>query len=252
MKRLVASLCGAIAFVSCAASAADSTQPTVIKTLEAQGAGDLHEFKVNENLRAFAGVSGGNPIAVYVLPSGNAIVGARIDRNGAPLDIATVDDLVAGPMGNATWKQLQSAKWILVGRKNAPRTVYVITDPNCPYCHRFWTVSRPWVESGKVQLRELLVGVIRADSAAKAAAILDAPNPSAAFNQNERDFDKGGISPASTISSSAKQILEANLQLMQTLGLEGTPGLIYKSADGTVKRLDGLPQGDQLRAVLGP
>jgi protein-disulfide isomerase len=37
---------------------------------------------------------------------------------------------------------------------------------------KFWQQARPWVESGKVQIRTLLVGVIKPESPATAAAIL--------------------------------------------------------------------------------
>ncbi|TKC92224.1 thiol:disulfide interchange protein DsbG [Trinickia terrae] len=252
MNRTAAALFGIVLLSTSVACAGDNGSPPVIKALESRGVTGLHEFKVSDELRGFAGVAGSSPIAVYVTRDGNAILGTRVDRNGTPLDIHTVEDLVAAPMGDATWKQLESAKWIRDGRQDAPRTVYVISDPDCPYCHRFWEASRPWVRSGKVQLRELLVGIIRADSEGKAAAILSSKDPSAALERNERDFDKGGIPPASTVSDDAKHTLETNLQLMPALGLQGTPGLIYKSVDGKVKLLDGLPQGEQLQAVMGP
>ena len=57
------------------------------------------------------------------------------------------------------------------GKKEAPVIVYVFADPFCPYCKQFWQQARPWVESGKVQLRTLLVGVIKPESPATAAAI---------------------------------------------------------------------------------
>lgn len=31
------------------------------------------------------------------------------------------------------WKNLEKATWIQDGQKNAPRIVYVFSDPNCPY-----------------------------------------------------------------------------------------------------------------------
>src|SRR3546814_5178612 len=61
-----------------------------------------------------------------------------------------------------------------------------ICDANCPYCNAFWEAARPWVDSGKVQLRHILVGIIKDDSPAKAAAILGAPDRSAALLTNER------------------------------------------------------------------
>ncbi|CAM5602480.1 hypothetical protein SSTU70S_03334 [Stutzerimonas stutzeri] len=49
----------------------------------------------------------------------------------------------------------------------------------------FWKQARPWVESGKVQLRHIMVGMLRADSAGKSAALLSASKPEAALNEHE-------------------------------------------------------------------
>ncbi len=62
-------------------------------------------------------------------------------------------------------------------KKEAPIVLYVFADPFCPYCKQFWQQARPWVDSGKVQLRTLLVGVIKPESPATAAAILASKNP---------------------------------------------------------------------------
>ena len=59
-----------------------------------------------------------------------------------------------------TLDELQQARWIADGRDDAPRKVYVFLDANCIYCAKFWADARPWVDSGKVQLRYLMVAVI--------------------------------------------------------------------------------------------
>jgi thiol:disulfide interchange protein DsbG len=45
---------------------------------------------------------------------------------------------------------LQNSSWIADGSIGARRVVYVFTDPNCPYCNKFWAEARPWVQAGKV------------------------------------------------------------------------------------------------------
>ncbi|WP_373769742.1 thiol:disulfide interchange protein DsbG, partial [Delftia acidovorans] len=81
----------------------------------------------------------------------------------------------AKPAGDTVQAQLETSTWVPDGKADAPRVIYTFTDPNCKYCHKFWEAARPWVDAGKVQLRHILVGVIRDDSPAKAAAILQAP-----------------------------------------------------------------------------
>jgi thiol:disulfide interchange protein DsbG len=248
-RVLVASL---VACLASPAFAADPPRPAVLKVLEAKGATGLQEFKASNDVRAFAGAIGSDPIAVYVLKDGSAVVGTRVDASGEPIDVKTIDGLVAKPMEDAAWRRLESARWIREGHADAPRVVYVFTDANCPWCHRLFEAARPWVAAGKVQLRQLYVGVIRADSGAKAAAIMTAPNPIEAAERNERDFDKGGIAALKTIPAATKATLDANLALMDSMRFRGTPGIVYHGADGRMKTLGGFPQGDQLTDVLGP
>lgn len=149
-------------------------------------------------------------------------------------------------------KTLSETTWVLDGKPNAPRIIYAFTDPNCPYCHDFWQAARPWVSSGKVQIRTLLVGVISEDSPNKAAAILGASDPSAALTRNETTFSQGGIDPAETITPRIKQQLERNQALMVSLGFRGTPGIVIVGADGKAVKANGLPRDGKLEALFGP
>lgn len=232
--------------------AADSNYPEVIKSLQEQGLADVQEFQAGPGLRGFAGMAGEEPATVYVTPDGNAIVGTRVSPDGRVVDEPLVQKLMAKPMSDALWTKLESYTWVRDGKTDAPRVVYMISDPNCPYCHRFWAAARPWVDAGKVQLRNLLVGVIRADSSTKAAAILGAKDQTAALEQNERDFDKGGIAPAASVPPEVRKTLGTNQVLMAELGFQGTPGIIYQDEKGLVQRLTGMPQSDALVKILGP
>lgn len=231
---------------------ANSNYPAVIKSLQEQGLADVQEFQAGPGLRGFAGMAGEEPATVYVTPDGNAIVGTRVGPDGRVVDEPLVQKLMAKPMSDALWAKLESYTWVRDGKADAPRVVYMISDPNCPYCHRFWAAARPWVDAGKVQLRNLLVGVIRADSSAKAAAILGAKDQTAALEQNERDFDKGGIAPAASVPPEVRKTLGTNQALMAELGFQGTPGIIYQDEKGLVQRLTGMPQPDALGKILGP
>lgn len=86
--------------------------------------------------------------------------------------------------------------------KEAPVIVYVFADPFCPYCKQFWQQARPWVESGKVQLRTLLVGVIKPESPATAAAILATKDPAKTRHDYEASGGKMKLEiPASVLRS---------------------------------------------------
>ena len=238
--------------MSAYSQAQNKERPAVIQALEAQGLDVIKEFDVGGGLRAFATAAGDRPIAVYVTSDGKAIVGTRVDAKGESIDEKTLQNLVAKPMDDKAWAQLESAKWVQDGKADAPRIIYAFSDANCPYCHKFWEAARPWVEAGKVQLRHVLVGVIKEDSPAKAAAILGAKDASAAFAENERNFDRGGIKPAKNTPDDVLETLEAHKMLMFSMGFRGTPGIAVRERDGQVKKFNGMPQGGDLAEVLGP
>lgn len=161
-------------------------------------------------------------------------------------------DGAADATADKVLKNLSQTKWVLDGKPDAPRIIYVFTDPNCPYCHDFWEAARPWVVSGKVQIRALLVGVISEDSPNKAAAILGAPDPSKALTRHETAFSRGGIHPVDTISPGIRQQLEENQSLMLSLGFRGTPGIVIAGADGKPTMANGLPRDGKLETLFGP
>ena len=249
MLKVITAFALAVASLPALAQKLEAAQPPVLKILEARGLRGLKEFKVSSDVRGFAGMAGSDSLAVYVTKDGSAIVGTRIDASGSAMDANAIENLVVTPAMEAVWQRLGAYRWVADGKEGAPRVVYVITDANCPWCHRFWEAARPWVVDGKIQLRHLLVGIIGPDSPGKAAAILESRNPSQAMENKERT---GRITPLGKVSVASKRALDANLKLMQELGLRGTPGIIYRSSDGKVRTLGGFPNEEQLKQVLGP
>lgn len=236
------------------AASAAKARPAVLQGIEKQGFQVLGEFDAPAGLRGFAGVvSEQQPATAYVTADGSHVLfGTLFNEKGEDVGAAALDRLVAKPMSDTIWRKLDASSWVRDGRADAPRVIYTFSDANCPYCHHFWEAARPWVDSGKVQLRHVMVGVIREDSPAKAAAILGAPNPSAVFLENEHSFSKGGIKPAASISPALANKLDANQRLMLELGFQGTPGILFRDAQGVVQRVSGMPQGDDMEKVLGP
>jgi thiol:disulfide interchange protein DsbG len=233
-------------------SASGNDTPAVIQALAREGLQDPRPFDTGTELRGFAGIAGQQPVAVYVLRDGSAIVGARLGADGKPLDDERVRRLFAQPMSEEIASKLAAATWVQDGSADAPRVVYTFSDPNCVYCHRFWSSARPWVDSGKVQLRHIIVGVIKANSSTKAAAILGAQDRTAALLHNERQFDSGGIPPAPHISPDIARTLDAHQQLMAELGFRGTPGIVYRDDNGMIQRVNGMPRPEALATVMGP
>ena len=161
-------------------------------------------------------------------------------------------DRGSSPLPADTWQRLEKSKWIEDGQSDAPRTVYVFTDPNCPLCSRFWADARPWVNSGKVQLRHVLVAVIDASSVGKAAALLTSSDPALALARYESHPGAAHGPAQSTIDSSVRRELDANEALMNSLKSPGTPTIVYRDSSGAVRKFEGAPSPKMLDAILGP
>ena len=120
------------------------------------------------------------------------------------------------PTSERIWGQLAQATWLADGQAKAPRTVYVFTDPNCPYCNKFWSDARPWVDSGKVQLRHVIVGILTPTSPGKAAALLADKNPAQALDAYERGHLAATLKAMA--SGRLRPLGDAGLQPLRRLG----------------------------------
>jgi thiol:disulfide interchange protein DsbG len=156
------------------------------------------------------------------------------------------------PGGSASGliQRLDRAHWISAGAKTPGRVVYVFLDPNCPFCNDLWKAMRT-VRTPDVQIRYLLVAVINAESHGKDAAILESADPAAALDKNERNFDRGGIGPKAQWQPATSEAISTNEALMAALHLYGTPGLVYLNEQNEVKVFAGMPDPEQLRAIVG-
>ncbi|MCO5978094.1 thiol:disulfide interchange protein DsbG [Ideonella oryzae] len=162
---------------------------------------------------------------------------------------------------------LQNSSWIADGSIGARRVVYVFTDPNCPYCNKFWADARPWVQAGKVQLRHVIVGILTPESPGKAAALLGAPNPAAALASYEagqveataralasghpHPLSNQGLRPLAVVPAALGARLEANARLMQALGLQATPAVVWRDENGALQARTGVTPRT-LNEAMGP
>lgn len=226
--------------------------PRPIEGLQQQGMQIVGPLPTVGGMKAYAGYLDRMPYAMYLTPDGkHVLVGSIFDAEGKNITEAALEKAVSTPMADALRGALESSHWVADGKADAPRVIYVFTDPNCPYCHQFWQLSRPWIQSGKVQLRHIVVGIIREDSPGKAAAILGDAFPAQALNKNEENYAKGGIAPLPSIPSALKLKLLANQALMGNLNVHATPAIFYPDKQGRYQLQQGLPRAETIETVLG-
>ncbi|MEJ2480232.1 MAG: thioredoxin fold domain-containing protein [Acidihalobacter sp.] len=154
----------------------------------------------------------------------------------------------------ATHELLQraaAAHWIAQGR--GERVVYVIFDPNCPYCHVVYTESQAHLKD--FQFRWIPVGVLTPSSPGKAAALLAAKDPVAALRRNEDNFVKargklGGIAPLHTVPAAVAGELQDNLSLLESTGMRVVPKLLFLRRNGKVRLIEGALGNADFSAML--
>ncbi|HEX4326603.1 MAG TPA: thiol:disulfide interchange protein DsbG [Burkholderiales bacterium] len=243
-------------------------RPAALRALEKQGLTVIGTFPSPGGLTAWAGTIGPRPVAIYVAPDGKHIIaGTMLDAEGKEVNAAALEKIAGQTASTGMWDRLQNARWIADGDDKAPRTLYVFTDPNCPYCNKFWYESRPWVDAGKVQLRHVIIGVLTPTSPGKAAALLSDKNPAALFAAHERGqsaatsraFAAGHermlgdetIKPLARIPQAIQAQLDNNASLMAELNLQATPSVVWRDAKGTIQSSQGVPT-QRLAEILGP
>lgn len=253
-SALVACVClvSMASMLASLAAWAKGSLPAPVKALEAQGMSIAGGFKAPGGLSGYAASYQGQAVAVYVTPDGrHAIVGTLIGPNGNNLSNAPLNRLITYPKNRKAWNRLKHSTWIGYGSEKAPTVIYLFIDPNCPYCHAFLKEARPWVKAGKVQIRNVLVAVLRPSSLPKAAAILASKHPAKALVRNENNYGSGGIQPEQNVSGKIADKIRSNNQLMNALGIQATPAIYYHGANGHVASTQGLPRGKRLTQIMG-
>jgi len=176
--------------------------------------------------------------------------GAASSAAAAPYDWSADP---AAARAAALLTSIGKAHWVQEG--TGPRIVYIFFDPNCPYSHKLYLATRGEVGKSGLALRWIPVGQLEASSPGKAAAILAAPDPLAAFRKNEDDWNfgdspAGGIRPLADPPLKVRAALQANAQLMHQARLHTFPVLLYRGTQGHAHLILGLLPDDALHAVL--
>jgi thiol:disulfide interchange protein DsbG len=145
------------------------------------------------------------------------------------------------------------ASWVRDGQST--HVIYVFFDPNCPFCHKVYVDLRPQVERGEVELRWIPIAVLMTTSLGKAASILEAKDPTAAFHKNERGFSRdtgtfGGIEEEPVPHDDTLKRLDRNLALLRRSGADSVPALLFRTRDGKTHFIVGAPPQPVLTQIL--
>lgn len=158
----------ALALLSLPVMAQAADYPAPIEAMRDRGIEVLERFDAPSGLTGYTALYNGRPLALYVTEDQqHALIGSLLNAAGEDLTGAVLDEKVSRPQSKVMWGKLKDSNWIADGSDKAETIVYAFTDPNCPYCKRFWSDARPWVDAGKVQIRHVIVGTLGESSQRK-------------------------------------------------------------------------------------
>ena len=211
LLRPAKSLAAAMLTLAAASPVIAGDYPKAIQQLEERGAEIVGEFDAPGGMKGYVGEMQGRPMSAFLTPGGrHVIIGTLLAEDGTNISREQVEKLLIEPRFAKAWSQLEDSDWVADGSDDADVVLYTFTDPNCPYCYRFREMANPWIEAGKVQLRHILVGILKEDSAPKAATILAADDPESALRQHHENSQDGGIEVDRSVVSQTYNDVMAN------------------------------------------
>lgn len=117
------------------------------------------------------------------------------------------------------WKKLPLNDAIKIVKGNGKRQIAVFTDPNCPYCKQ--------LEAELKKLNNVTIHIFvlafKPQSVAPSKKIFCEKNPAQAWD----DLITKGYEPTS--QKTCENPVERNLSLARTLGINGTPTIIFEN-----------------------
>jgi thiol:disulfide interchange protein DsbG len=131
-----------------------------------------------------------------------------------------------------------------IGPASAPR-LFMLIDPRCIYSIRAFQMLRPYVASGRLRLSVVPLSVLDyedgGESTRSALALLSQP-----ADHLVAAWQAGDVGVASSPEAAGR--LRANMDVARAIGVRGTPTFIWRKADGTEGRFDGMPTS--IEAIL--
>lgn len=227
--------------------------------LLAAAGGSVTEIGTRHGLRTLFVRSGTQFQVFYVTPDGEQVIpGVLYDAQGKDLtheQVVSIPGTVPtvtigggaepGPTQVAAraaspgslLAAVQSTTHGVTGVAGAPQ-LWMFIDPQCSFSARAMQQLQPYVASGRVRLSVIPISVLdyedQGRSTASALTMLSRPG-----DRMVAAWTGGQLSGATAPDAAAK--LRTNMAAAQAIGLRGTPTFVWRKADGTEGRSDGVP-----------
>jgi thiol:disulfide interchange protein DsbG len=231
-----------------------------VDQLRTIGGKDVIELSAAHGLRALFLRNGSRFQVFYATPDGQRVIpGVLWDANGKDLtrdQLASVPGAIptvtiGGDTGRAAaveppslMRLAEAASYGAVGNRDAP-VLWMFIDPQCSVSVRAMQQLQPYVASGRIHLNVIPLSLLDYEdgglSTRSAIRLIEAPS-----GQMVQAWESGSRPDGS--SADGERRLRGNMDVAAAIGLRGTPTFLWRKADGTEGRLDGLP--DNFSALI--
>lgn len=229
--------------------------PPVLNGAINAGVTVVKQFPAVSGLTGWVLSQGGKHSIVYTTADKKTLIaGVLIDERGQNLSSLHESAQVPQPDLAAAFRQLEKSAYVAEGTVRNPKSViYAFVDANCPYCNYMWQAVQPYEAAG-LQVRWIPVATLGPTSMPKAIEVLAAADKVAAFRRMEENHGKRWTAPAGIDEASQPAIAAAvrkNGELMNSFGIGGTPGIVWRDKQGKVQVKSGMPRLSELPAMTG-
>ena len=230
------------------ASTATTDRPAALQPLLERGF-EVHQgFDAGGDLDGWVMVQAHQPMVVYTTADGELLIsGVLVNAEGENLTARHLEQHRPAADLAAVYQALEQVDYIAEGEASAMPPVYIFFDPRCGHCHDAWRALQPGVERG-LELRWVPVALMGRQSAAQAAALLQADDRGAALVALMMGDDEAPVAP---IGARAAEQLQAHSELMGRAGLTGTPGFVWADGQGGYQAQSGFPGAEVLAERFG-
>lgn len=192
---------------------------------------------------------------LYVDNDGRYVIsGALITAQGVNQTEVDGKKYIGSKIAQKAFQDIKSTAWIQEGSDKAKHMIYVVADPNCIYCNKFYQATRKDVQDGNLAIRWVWVGFLKPSSKDIAQAIIAAKDPLKAMSDNESTFnndkEQGGLAPLTTPDKAVTEKFTNNMSFLEKYQFPGTPVIIYADNQGEAQASFGLPTDEQLKTLL--
>ena len=160
-------------------------------------------------------------------------IGADADKPG----VAPASDTGAVASPGSVLQIAEGTIHGVLGNVSAPQ-LWMFIDPQCSFSIRAMQQLMPYVTSGKLRLNVIPLSILDGEdnglSTRSALNLVSLPQ-----DQLVTAWVMGRTTGTPAPDAAAK--LQGNMAAAAAIGLKGTPTLVWRKADGSEGRLDGLP-----------